>query len=126
MSQENVEAFTRGVDAWNRDDFDTWIELFDPDLEWLALMEVFRGREGARSAWKSFKGEAGLRVQFNDIRDLGDSVLALGEAEGEGATSRLSFSGELAQWATYREGKVIRFRDFGSHAEALEAAGLSE
>ena len=42
MSQENVEVFKRGVEAWNRDDFDAWIEQYDPEVEWFALMEVYR------------------------------------------------------------------------------------
>jgi ketosteroid isomerase-like protein len=126
MSQENVESFKRGVDAWNRDDFETWLDQFDPDLEWFALMETFRGHAGARQAWESFKGDARLRVRFDDIRDLGESVLALGELELEGASTRLRFGSELAQWATYRDGKLVRFQDFPTHAEALEAAGLAE
>ena len=43
-----------------------------------------------------------------------------------GQTTRLNFAGELAQLLTYRGGKVVGCRDFRSHAEALEAAGLSE
>jgi hypothetical protein len=31
MSQDNVETFKRAVEAWNRDDFDAWIDLFDPE-----------------------------------------------------------------------------------------------
>ncbi len=124
MSQENVETFKRGVEAWNRDDLDAWIDQFDPEVEWFALMEVFRGHAGARQAWESFKGNAELRVRFDDVRDLGDAVLALGEMETTGQTTRLNFTGELAQLMTYRGGKVVSARDFRSHAEGLEAARL--
>ena len=79
MSQENVEVFKRGVVAWNRDDFDAWIEQYDPEVEWFALMEVYRGRAGVRQAWESFEGDMHITVRFGDIRDLGESVLALGE-----------------------------------------------
>jgi hypothetical protein len=48
MSLENVESFGRGVEAWNRDDFDAWVDRFDPEVEWFALMEMFRGHAGAR------------------------------------------------------------------------------
>jgi hypothetical protein len=126
MSQENVENFKRGVEAWNDDNFDAWIDQFDPELEWFALMEVFRGHAGARQAWESFKSNAELKVRFHDIRDLGESVLALGEMEATGQTTRLNFTNELAQLPTYRGGKVITLRDFNSHAAALEAAGLPE
>ena len=42
MSQENVEVFKRGVEAWNGDDLDAFIDLVDPEIEWFALMEVYR------------------------------------------------------------------------------------
>jgi ketosteroid isomerase-like protein len=126
MSQENVESFKRGTEAWNRDDYDAWIDGFAPELEWFALMEVFRGHAGARQAWESFRRDMQLEVRFDDVRDLGESVLALGAMKGVGQTTRLSVAGELAQLATYRDGKVVSCRDFLNHAEALEAAGLRE
>jgi ketosteroid isomerase-like protein len=125
MSQENVESFKRGIEAWNRNDFDAWIGQFAPEVEWSALMEVFRGHAGARQAWESFKSDVGLTVQFDDIRDLGESVLALGATTGTGRTTGLNIGGELAQLLTFRDGKVVRICDFRSHAEALEAVGLS-
>jgi ketosteroid isomerase-like protein len=126
MSEENVEVFKRGVVAWNRDDFDAWIDQFDPEVEWFTLVEVYRGHAGARKAWESLKGTMQIRARFDDIRDLGESVLALGEMKGTGQTTRLDFTGELAQLVTYRGGKAVNIRDFRSHADALEAAGLSE
>jgi hypothetical protein len=67
-----------------------------------------------------------IRARFDDIRDLGESVLALGEMEGTGQTTQLDLTGELAELVTYRGGKAVNIRDFRSHAEALEAAGPSE
>lgn len=126
MSRENVEAFNRGVVAWNRDDLDAWIEQYDPEVEWFALMEVYRGRAGVRHAWESFKGDMQITVRFGDIRDLGESVLALGKMKGTGHTTGLDFTGELSQLVTYRDGRAVTVRDFASHAEGLEAAGLSQ
>ena len=40
MSEENVESFKRLVEAWNRDDFDAWIDRFDPKVEWSTLVEA--------------------------------------------------------------------------------------
>jgi ketosteroid isomerase-like protein len=65
-----------------------------------------------------------LRVRFDDVRDLGESVLALGEIIGTGRTTGLNVGSEIAQLATFRDGKVVMFRDFASHADALEAVGL--
>jgi ketosteroid isomerase-like protein len=124
MSEENVEAFRRQHQAWNRNDLDAWIECFDPEVQWSALLEEFRGDAGIRRAWHSFKVDLQLKARFDDIRDLGDSVLALGELTGSGRTTGLNLSAEIAQVAAFRDGKILSFRDFGSHAEALEAAGL--
>jgi len=126
MSQENVEVVRAGTDAWNRDDFDAWIGLYDTAVEWTALMEVYRGHAGARQAWESFKADMQLTVRYDDLRDLGDSVLALGELEGTGHTTELTFTNEIAQLFTFRDGKIVKVHDFPSHDEALEAAGLSE
>ena len=126
MSQQNVDAFRRQHQAWNRNDLDAWIECFDPEVQWSALLEEFRGHAGIRRAWHSFKVDLQLKARFDDIRDLGDSVLALGELTGSGRTTGLNLSAEIAQLAAFRDGKILSFRDFGSHAEALEAAGLRE
>ena len=126
MSEENVEVFKRGVVAWNRDDFDAWIDQFDPEVEWFTLVETYRGHAGAGQAWETLKSGGVRTARFDDIRDLGESVLALGEVETTGVTTQLNFTGELAQLLTYRGGKIVSCRDFRSHAEALEAAGLSE
>ena len=126
MSQENVEAFRRQHQAWNRNDLDAWIECFDPEVQWSALLEEFRGHAGIRRAWHSFKVDLQLKARFDDIRDLGDSVLALGELTGSGRTTGLNLSAEIAQLAAFRDGKILSFRDFATHDEALEAAGLQE
>jgi ketosteroid isomerase-like protein len=53
-------------------------------------------------------------------------VLALGKIMTVGQRTRLSFGGEWAQLVRFRDGKIANLRDFSSHVEALEAAGLSE
>jgi ketosteroid isomerase-like protein len=123
MSAENVRAFMRATDAWNRDDFDAWISFFHPDVSWTAVLEAYRGLEGARQAWDDFKAHQ-LTIHHNEVRDLGDSVLALGEVTAVGPTTGLATGSELAQLVTERDGKAIRIRDFASHAEGLAAAGL--
>jgi ketosteroid isomerase-like protein len=89
-------------------------------------MEVFRGRAGAQQAWQTFKEAMGLTVRFDDFRDAGDRVLGLGQLTGTGRTTGLEVGGEIAQLATFRDGKVVRMEDFSTHAEGLRAAGLSE
>ena len=136
MSQENVEIFKLAVELWNRDDLDAWIDLFDPEFEWHTAIEravegadsVFRGLAGAREVWESYKGEEfeRLDIRYDDFRDLGESILALGEIKILGRTSQLELTSEIVQLVTFRGGKIAGSRDFMSHAEGLKAAGLRE
>ena len=56
MSQQNVDAFRRAVEANNRGDYDALLEEIDPDIEWRAVFQVkfggqattCRGHEGVR------------------------------------------------------------------------------
>ena len=95
------------MEAWNRDDFDAWIDQFDPRVEWSTLVEVYRGHAGARQAWESLKGSQHLRVRIDDFRDLGETVLTLGKVMTVGQTTRLRFTAELAQLATYRSRRAV-------------------
>ena len=64
--------------------------------------------------------------QIQEIRDLEESVLLLGHLDVAGRTTGIELSQEFGQLVTFRGGKILRSQDFLSHAEALEAAGLSE
>jgi ketosteroid isomerase-like protein len=56
MSQENVAIERRAIDAWQRDDLDSWLATFHPDIEYHAAVErstegpafMYRGHEGMR------------------------------------------------------------------------------
>ena len=102
MSQENVEVVRAAFEAWNRNDFDAWIQYFDPEVQWSALTEEFRGHAGIRQAWQFFKVDFQLNPRYDEIRDLGGSVLTLGELTGTGRITGLNLSNEIAQPATFR------------------------
>ena len=132
MSQENVEVVKRAVNAFNRRDLDGLEELGTPDIEWITSMgaiegEPFRGREGGDTylarltdAWEEF------RTVAENVRDLGDRVLMLGQVEGRGKGSGVPVNMPLAQVYDFRDGKVSRIRSYLEHGEALKAVGLAE
>ena len=140
MNRRDIDAFLEltdpNVEAWNRDDWDAWIRFIDPELKWSTAVErvlegsdhVWRGHGGAREAWEAYRGEAfeRLDVRIDEFRDFGDSVLLLGQIKAVGRSSQLEVESELAQLLTIRNGRIIIARDFLSHSEGLEAAGLSE
>ena len=78
--------------------------------------------------WRQDRGEASERLanRPQELRDLGESVLALGRMDLTAPTTGIEFSQELGEVFDCRAGKIVRIRDFLTHAEALEAVGLSE
>jgi ketosteroid isomerase-like protein len=64
-------------------------------------------------------------AEFTEVHDLGDRVLGVGHAWFRFA-SGIELDHELATLFEYRNGKCVEARSFLSHAEGLEAAGLSE
>jgi ketosteroid isomerase-like protein len=136
MSQENVDAIKRGIEAWNADDLEAYLALCDADIEWYPSIEpglegkttVFRGHDDLRRAWREYHGEVWDRLtpRPQEFRDLGESVLVLGQMELTARTTGIEFSQEIGQLFEFRGGKIVRVRDFLTHAKALEAAGLSE
>jgi len=136
MSQENVEAVQRVAEAWNADDLESFLAELDADIEWYPSIEpglegqttIYRGHDGVRKAWREYRGEAWerLTIRPQEFRDLGEAVLALGQIDLTARTTGIEFSQEVGQLVDFRGGKIIRVRDFLTHAEALEAAGLSE
>jgi ketosteroid isomerase-like protein len=136
MSEENVETVKRAIEAWNADDLDSFLAELDPDVEWHPSIETglegkattYRGHDGARKAWREYRGEAWERLTSRpqEFRDLGESVLMLGQIDFTARTTGIEFSQEVGQLFSFRGGKIVRSQDFLSHTEALKAAGLSE
>src|SRR5262245_19452292 len=137
MSEENVEFVREAIEAFRsgmeRGDpgaaFD--LESASDDLELITMpvegRTVWRGREG----WVEF-----IRVwteEFDDWSlqierqiDLGDDrVLSLMHQSGTGKRSGVPVAVHFGQIHELKDGRVVRVRVYTSHAEALEAAGLT-
>lgn len=134
MTGNKIETVKRLAAAWNRDDLDAFLALLDADIEWHTSIEpffegtesVFRGYDGMREFWESYRGEAfqRLEIRMDEFRDLGESLLSLGEIKVVGKASQVQLTSEIAQLWSFRGGKIATSNDFLSHAEGLKAAGL--
>src|SRR5436190_5707077 len=133
MSEENVQIFRRGTDALERGTLDDALieEIIDPDVIFEPLRAPvsggYRGHEGMRQfiadTAESFDV---FRFDRPDIRDLGDRVLAIGTLHIRARQSGIEMDVPTAGIATYRDGRLIHWKDYGDKSQALEAAGLSE
>ena len=130
MSQENVELFRAAIEAMNRRDIETVLQGMDPEIQFehrlAALQGSFVGLGGVRG-WLAYLVEhfGAWRIYCEDIRDLGDRVLALGTIRATGKESGVETELPFTVVARIKDGLMIRFIDYGDRDQALEAAGLS-
>ena len=137
MSQENVELAARWYEPWATmskaellADMPRAMELCHPEVEWSQREEgrTLRGREGVREAlerWLDSFDEYSFEVLR--IFDCGfDEVLVVGLEVGRGAISGAEVRSHIYELLTFRDGKIVRFRDFHDERDAFEAAGLRE
>jgi ketosteroid isomerase-like protein len=135
LSDENVKAFNRGVDAINRRDVDALLTVLDPDVEWREVFNemlggqatVYRGHEGIRKLLDDLYGTFGeIDCRYPDVRDLDKQVLGLGSLRARGGGSGAEIESPLASLTDFANGRAVRIRTFLDHSEALEAAGLDD
>jgi ketosteroid isomerase-like protein len=132
MSQENVEALKRAIEAYNRRDIGPLLESSDPEIEWYPFTaqveggEAYHGHEGLRQWWANIDAAfEEFEATMDEVRDLDDTALALGHLRAR-FRSGVTLDTEIAWVIRFRDGLGIWGRAYQSHAEALEAAGLSE
>ena len=131
MSEANVRLFLESSEAANRGDTEKWLEAYDPECVFEPQVAVvdgtFEGHLGLRAFSQTFEDiYETFEVHFDDVRDLGDLVLALGTGIGVGKGSGIRQEQPLAIVARFRNGRITHFKDFGDIDEALKAAGVSE
>jgi ketosteroid isomerase-like protein len=135
MSQENVEAFKRAIEAANRQDIEALLEEMHPEVEWHPAMAasmggeatVYRGHEGVRKLLReTYEAFAEIHREFSEIRDLGNRIVAIGRQRTRGKASGAETESPLAYVVEAKNGKAIQVRTYLDPKEALEAVGLSE
>jgi ketosteroid isomerase-like protein len=130
MSQENVEIVREAQAAWNRGETIVRADLWHPDVEFLPLRSATEGAYQGLSGLETFVTDT-LAVfdefEMNyEYADLGDRVLAWGRIRLRARGSGLETDIETGGLFDFRDGKIVRWEDFGSKERALEAAGLTE
>jgi ketosteroid isomerase-like protein len=132
MSQENVEVARRAMRAFFSQDVEGWVRCCHPDIELLLprnLLEggSYRGIDGARRAFAdAYDMWEELHFDLQDTRTVDDYVVTLGRSTNVGKGDAPTVEFEVAHVSRVREGKLVYFRPYQSHRDALEAVGLSE
>ncbi len=138
MSQENVEIVRQLYEAFVARDNESPFAVYHPDIEWDMSRSaiplpgeerVYHGHDGVRRFGRAWMQPwEFLDAPPERLVDAGEQVVALiGQTTARGKRSGVEV--ETQPWAqvwTLRDGKVVRMRIYPNHAEALQAAGLSE
>jgi ketosteroid isomerase-like protein len=140
MAPENVErvrAMLESIGPGSSID-QVMDEFLDPEIEWHDVPTypsagVYVGHDAFKRHAIDFE-EAWVdwNVDVEDIRAAGpDQVVARIRYQAVGMQSGAEMTGGMANAATgavfdLRDGRVLRVRQFVTHAEALEAVGLLE
>jgi ketosteroid isomerase-like protein len=132
MSEDNVETVRRHIEAWNRRDLTTWLDMLrsDAEVDWSRaegpFKGVYRGYDRLRLFWDVFWSTfEDLQIETYGFADAGAEVVVSNTAHARGregieVTARSTFV------FTVENGQITCLRMFQERAEALEAAGLSE
>ena len=131
MSQDNVERFRATIEAMNRRDIESVLQGMDPEIQFehrlAALQGSFVGLDGVRGWLADLVEHFGAwRIYCEDIRDLGDRVLALGAIRATGKESGVETELPFTVVARIKDGLIVYFTDYGDRDRALEAVGLTE
>jgi ketosteroid isomerase-like protein len=131
VSDENVQAVRRLVDAFNSGDVDGWVQGLHPDVIWVPIPEytetgAIRGPDPVREfvldwvgAWDQYT------LEVTRIFDGGDWVVMGGHHEAR-HSSGAEMSMQMFVAAAYRDGKGVEFRWFTNEVDALSAAGIED
>ncbi len=132
MSQDRIEIVREAIAAFNRRDLEAMFKHYDPEIEYHdagdlpgggvhhGLDAVRQHVEGYLDAW------AETSVEVDEIDLVGEQVLARIRYVGVGRTTGIEVE-TPPFFAVYdfRAERVLRVRQFATHADALRALGLS-
>ncbi len=134
MSRENVEAVRAMFAAWNRGDREGLLAPTHPEVEWSSAIlrqvegaeTLHKGRAGLRRFWDEWHALWDLRIEASELRDVGDTVVALGRIRTKSKSSGLEVDRPIGYVFQFEDGRARRIRAYLTPEEALEAARLLE
>ena len=132
MSRESVEVLYRLYDAFNRRDFDEFITLVDPEVEFVAGAHVLEGRSGRghdemRGWWEELLSVyPDWNAEVVEIQVRAGRYVATLRMRGHGAQSDVPVDTTIWMVSEVRGGRVVSWRTWRTEVEALVAVGLRE
>ena len=136
MSQENVEIVRGLLARWERGDYTTTVEAFDPQVEFtrtgggsdvLGYTTKSHGIEGLWAALRAWTEEwSDVRMETERFIEVGERVLVLARHRAVGKRSGVPMSNLDAWVFSFRGGRIVRWDAYWNPAEARRALGIEE
>ena len=131
MREEDLEAVTRGYEAWNKGELGAVLELMDPEIEWAPGAEspeagVFTGRDGLAAFVKSWaESFDDFRLEPEEVTVDGDRAIVLLRQSGRGRGSHIELDIKTVHVWTIRDGVAVAWAAYRNRKDALDAIGAS-
>ncbi len=130
MPEENLAVARAFAEAFNRWDVDWILEHVAEEIEFIPLRAAtegaFHGRDGVRRFLRDTKESFDVfQVENREMESVEDRVVSVGTIRIKGRGSGIETEVPTASVATFRNGLITRFEDFGDRRRAFEAAGLA-
>jgi ketosteroid isomerase-like protein len=127
VSEQNLALVRQIYDAWDRNA--SARDFIAEDVEY--VNPSYAVEPGTRVGRRSFvvvrETYEDFKIRVERFIDAGDDdIVVLARYTASGTASGVRLEGEHGYVWTLRDGQAVRFRWFSSHAEALEAAGISK
>jgi ketosteroid isomerase-like protein len=128
MSQENVEAARRCLEAYCRGDYEEASSYLAPDVVWEVGQELpAKGPAAVRDVWRRWDAEwEELETVAEEYIDAGDKLVVIVRYRGRGRLSGVEVNDLQFEVHTLRDGRCIRKIEFPTRSQALAAVGLAE
>lgn len=132
MSQENLELVRRFYEQGflDRADYDTFLELAAPDVEFVNPEEAIDGgvKRGQREVWQAIQNGLNTfessRNELHELFEAGDTVVASVSFHARSRGSDVEITQEEAHTWTFRDGLIVRFEWGRDLPAARDAAGV--
>jgi ketosteroid isomerase-like protein len=125
-------ALREAYAAFNRGDIPAFVQMFDPQIEWIELLEfpeggTFRGLDAVRAhLTQARESWAEGSCQPHRVIVAGDRLIQLVDVHVKLKHETEWRDGQVAEVYTFRDGKVIQVRLFAESRLALEWAGVKD
>jgi ketosteroid isomerase-like protein len=126
---DHIEAFLRGVDAINRLDVGAVLTLVHEETVFEPLRSATEGAFVGPDGMRRFLADTAdtfdlFKALYTDVRDLGEGrLVAIGTIRMRGRGSGVESDVPTAAVVEFRDGLLLRYKDYGEARLALQAAG---